>query len=193
MAYSSWGGEKWGNGSRTGYSSRCNTRLWPVAKCATFSRHPIPFGSRVRLSGHSRGYAFASRDSEEILAAVVKDNWHERNPRMGRGLEYARSGPVGLLTDWRLFSPEEIARDPFEQEFARRYDSMHYAGTFIPFAEDSFLVLSFERSQKRGEFWGAELDTVATGIEQARRSIAYALTTQQQTGNTSATKLPAHD
>ena len=125
-------------------------------------------------------HAFASRGSEEVLAKVVAGGWHERNPRMGRGLEHARSGPVGLLTDWRLFTPVEIARDHFEQEFARWYDCMHYAGTFIPFAPESFLVVSFERSHRKGEYWGSELDLVSRNIEQVRRSVAYALKAQAQ-------------
>lgn len=122
--------------------------------------------------------AFASRDSEEIFTSLVSGNWHERNPRMRRGLEYAHSGPVGILTDWRLFSKEEIARDPFEQEFARRYRCSHFAGTFIPFAPDSFLVIDFDRSEKKGPYLGSELRAFTRSMEQARRSIAYALKAQ---------------
>ncbi len=119
--------------------------------------------------------AFASRGSEEIFTFLVSENWHERNPRMRRGLEHALSGRAGILTDWRLFSKEEIARDPFEQEFARHHRCVHFAGTFIPFAPDSFLVVDFDRSEKKGAYLGSELRSFTRSMEQARRSVAYAL------------------
>lgn len=122
--------------------------------------------------------AFASSGSEEVFARGVAENWHERNPRMKRGLEHAHSGSLHQWTDWRLFSRDEIARDPFEQEFARRYDCMHYTGRFIPFAPGSFLAVSFERSEKKGAYDGSELRSVTASIEQARRSVAYALEAQ---------------
>ncbi|THF55975.1 hypothetical protein [Ollibium composti] len=93
---------------------------------------------------------FASRDSEEIVRLLVADDWHERNPRMVRGLQHARSGQFSLLTDWRLFDAEEIAKDPFEQEFAVKYNAVHYAGSFIPFSKGSFLTLSIERGRSKG-------------------------------------------
>jgi len=122
---------------------------------------------------------YTSSGSREILEKVVADNWHERNPRMLRGLHHARSGQVGILTDWRLFSPDEIAREPFEQEFAVRFDCVHYAGSFIPIDSDSFLVLSMERSKRRGAFLGAELDDVARFIEMTNTALSYAIRAQK--------------
>jgi len=121
---------------------------------------------------------FASRDSEEIVRLLVADDWHKRNPRMVRGLQHARSGQFSLLTDWRLFDAEEIAKDPFEQEFAAKYDSVHYAGSFIPFSKGSFLTLSIERGRSKGAYAGAEEKRVAGFIDEAARSLRYALRAQ---------------
>lgn len=122
---------------------------------------------------------YTSSGSREILEKVVADNWHERNPRMLRGLQHARSGPVGVLTDWRLFSPDEIAHEPFEQEFAIKFDCVHYAGSFIPIDNDSFLVLSMERSKRRGAFLGSELEDVARFIEMTNTALSYAIRAQK--------------
>lgn len=121
---------------------------------------------------------FVSRGSEHIMQLVVAGDWHERNPRMLRGLEYARSGQLGLITDWRLFNAGEIAKDPFEQEFANKHDAVHYAGAFIPFSNGSFLALSIERSGSRGAYLGAEEGLVADFVGEAARSLRYALRAQ---------------
>lgn len=119
--------------------------------------------------------AFASRESDEAFMSLVSQDWHQRNPRITRGLDRARAGPVGILTDWRLFSKEEIAREPFEQEVARPNQCSHFAGTFFPFAPGSFLVVDFDRSEQKGAYLGSELRFLTQSLEQARRSIAYAL------------------
>lgn len=177
-----------GNGEPVGQSklasdvllnATCDFGSWPTALRSLAREFHADHGFAYVVTPEAT-HAFASRGSEEVLAAVVADNWQERNPRMQRGLEFARSGPVGLLTDWRLFSREEIARDPFEQELACRHDLVHYAGTFIPFAKNSFLVVSFERSDMKGTFRGSELDFVTASIEQARQSVTYALKAQAQ-------------
>ncbi len=97
---------------------------------------------------------------------------------MKRGLEFARKGPVGILTDWRLFTREEIASDAFEQEVALPNNCFHYAGTFIPFASGSFLVIDVERSATRGIYGGLELDNLAQVLAQSSVSISYALRAQ---------------
>lgn len=121
---------------------------------------------------------FASRDSEDIVHSLVEGGWHKRNPRMARGLQYARNGQTSLLTDWRLFTAEEIARDPFEQDFAAKHNSVHYAGSFIPFAKGSFLALSVERGRSKGTFVGTEEESVARFIGEVSRSLRYALRAQ---------------
>lgn len=102
--------------------------------------------------------AYSSRGSEEIFDAVLRDDWQYRNPRMARGLSLARQGRFDLLTDFRCFTPEEISRDPFEQEFAKKHDILHYAGGFIPGRGEEFLVLSMERRMSLGPFVNVDLE-----------------------------------
>lgn len=148
--------------------------LWPEAlrTLATDFNAEHAFAYLVSPAGVD---AFTSRGSEEIVEDVIAGRWHERNPRMLRGLEFARRGPVGLLTDWRLFSQEEIAADAFEQEWAVRNQCVHYAGTFVPFASDAFLVLSIERGADRGRYLGSELDDITRTVLSVRDSLSFAL------------------
>lgn len=118
---------------------------------------------------------FTSSGSEAVTEAALIRGWHERNPRMQRGLDFAQQGKLGLLTDWRLFEPDEIARDPFEQDFATKHEIVHYAGSFIPFSEQSFFVLSFERADPRGIYIGAEERRLASFLGEAGKALRYAL------------------
>lgn len=116
-----------------------------------------------------------SRGSEELAQLLLTSEWGEMNPRLARGLDYARSGQLELLTDRRLFTPEEVAHDPFEQELARRHGAVHYAGSFVPFSPDSFFVLSFERGGSKGFYVGSEEQRLARFLGEAGRALRYAL------------------
>lgn len=127
---------------------------------------------------------FTSRGSDVVTEAGLKGGWHERNPRMQRGLDFARRGKLGLLTDWRLFEPQEIARDPFEQDFATRYEITHYAGSFVPFSKGSFFVLSFERGSRKGPYVDSEERRLAEFIGGAGHALRYALRGQAHMART---------
>lgn len=153
--------------------------LWPAAlrkTASTFnSDHAFAY-----LVGPSGVRSFVSEGSEDLLSKVLAERWQERNPRMLRGLQAARSGQHGLLTDWRLFSRDEIASDPFEQDFAHPNHCAHYAGTFVPISSDAFLVIDVERRASKGIYGGAELDRLSRTFKQSSNSIGYALRAQAQ-------------
>lgn len=116
--------------------------------------------------------SFVSRDSEELLSLLFA--WGPMNPRLERAMDFTRRGEHGLLTDWRLFTPQEIACDPFEQEFTHKHGLVHYAGSVIPFSPDSFLVLSFERGFKRGAYGGLEEQSIERFLEECAIALRYA-------------------
>ncbi len=117
--------------------------------------------------------SFASRGSEEVYADFQA--WPQEVPRMQRALELTLEGTRGLLTDWRCFTPEELARDPFEQEFAFRHQNAHFAGTFIPREDSSFLILSVERGQAKGAYVNEELNGANSLFRLLSLSLNHAL------------------
>lgn len=118
---------------------------------------------------------YASRGSEELKNLLLTSEWSRMNPRLVRALDYARSGRPGLLTDWRLFTPQEVASNPFEQDFARTHGAVHFAGSVVPTGPSSFFVLSFERGGSKGFYVGSEEQRLARFLGEAGRALRYAL------------------
>lgn len=145
--------------------------LWPSAlrTLAQASRSDHAFVHFLRPQDvHSEG----SEGVEAILGEFVRGDWGNRNSRMRRGLQLAQGGAVTLLTDWRLFSPEEVASDPFEQEFARKYDLLHYTGCFVPLS-NGHMVLSLERGVRHGAYVNGELEAAERFFRLVSSSVRY--------------------
>jgi DNA-binding CsgD family transcriptional regulator len=82
----------------------------------------------------------------------------ELNTRMQRSIALVKRGWRGIITENDTFSPEELARDPFQQEFIRPHGYWSYAGAVVASAPGLALPISIERSAAQGPFLRDEVE-----------------------------------
>ena len=89
---------------------------------------------------------------EEATNSYVRDGWHLVDERY-RALPIVRAGKVA--NDLDIFSPEEIARSPFYQEFVARHGMKWWAAVAVQAGDHEFVV-SVQRTPKQGRFTAGE-------------------------------------
>lgn len=94
---------------------------------------------------------------------------------MERGLAITRSGFPGLITHDHSFSPEELARQPFQQEFARRHGVECEAGMVLATDVDTHFILTLNRSARIGSYEGEELRRMNLLMERIKVACHHAL------------------
>jgi DNA-binding CsgD family transcriptional regulator/PAS domain-containing protein len=82
----------------------------------------------------------------------------ELNTRMSRCTAMVERGWRGIITENDAFTSEELARDPFQQEFVRRHGYWSYAGAVVATAPGLALPIAIERPFKLGPFSRDEID-----------------------------------
>lgn len=113
--------------------------------------------------------AVASRALEEGVEAGLRDGWYNDNPRVVRGVAVLR-GPTDIVTERRIFSPEEQERLPFNADYVRRYGLGDFAGLLLAPAGASSIFLSFERKQTQGPYTTAELTLISRLVPHLQRA-----------------------
>jgi DNA-binding CsgD family transcriptional regulator/PAS domain-containing protein len=81
----------------------------------------------------------------------------EVNTRMQRSIALVNRGWRGIITENDAFNPEELARDPFQQEFIRPHGYWSYAGAVVASAPGLAVPISVERSAAQGPFLHDEI------------------------------------
>jgi DNA-binding CsgD family transcriptional regulator/PAS domain-containing protein len=116
--------------------------------------------------------------------------WREPNSHMTRGMALIQRGWRGALTEQDCFTPEELARDTFQQEFYLPNGFSSFAGVMLAQGPDLMLPVSINRRIEQGPYLRSEIAlidrlvmhlrvagavAVRVGIESARRMAdAYA-------------------
>lgn len=152
-------------------------RLWERALRSTLERFNGDMCCAFFV-GPDETLTFIDSDNIPVKEELVAEGWHERNPRMVRGLDFARRNQSHLFTDWRMFTPEEIARSEFEQDFAIRHRCTHFAGTVFSLQNGSYFVVSLERGPSKGAFHSDELQRFERFLKRIGTPIRYAFKTQ---------------
>lgn len=129
----------------------------------------------LQLIGGDGFQSVASRGSEDVVSDYVAGGWHEWNPRMERGLALTRRGVKGLVTERHMFTPEELARDAFQQDFAVRHEISSTAGLVAGAHAGSQLVLTIERGTRAGPFSEGELVAMNRLVGEASNALSFAL------------------
>jgi hypothetical protein len=80
-----------------------------------------------------------------------------RNSRMVRGLRLFSQGWPGIATERECYTPEELARDAFQQEFMRPRGFGSYAGATLVQMAGYSMPITIERLAKQGPFEAAEV------------------------------------
>jgi DNA-binding CsgD family transcriptional regulator len=107
----------------------------------------------VTLVNATRGEVSCSRQATEIIDGylhrrTIPDTRHARvDPRLDEGFR----------TDYDDFTPAEIARDAYYQEFLRPVGVGWHAAARLPGVDGDNVVISFKRSPQRGLFDHADV------------------------------------
>lgn len=99
------------------YEAAAMPERWPSA--LGFLGNSFGAMGVVLLPVHT-GSAICSSAVEGIIADFVACGWFPDNPFMRRGLELTRAGRQGLISSAEMLTPEEMARDPFVNEWRRK-------------------------------------------------------------------------
>ena len=127
-------------------------------------RWPDALHALARACG-AEGAAANSIDGRKTLASVGSralaglhdafvTRWRapELNSHRTRGLALIQRGWRGVLTEQDCFSPEELARDPFHQEFFLRNGFSSFAGVILAQAPGPMLSISINRRPAQGAY-----------------------------------------
>jgi DNA-binding CsgD family transcriptional regulator len=90
----------------------------------------------------------------------IKDSgWYapDKNSRMQRSMALVQRGWRGIITEQDAYTPEELASDPFHQEFLAPLGLASYAGAVIAEAPGLALPVSIERTITQGPFQAGEI------------------------------------
>jgi hypothetical protein len=136
--------------------------LWPdallsIATCCNSTT------AHAHMVGAGRYTALTGRAAEGTLQEYFAGGWPERNSRLARGLALTRAGFRGLITERHMFTPEEMARDPFQNEFASAHDIDVEAGMVVAqHGGSSFVIKNCAQARERGL---RPFQRIVTGIE----------------------------
>ena len=111
----------------------------------------------IEIVGPKEFRALTNDEGVDILKKYVGDGWHVDNPRANRGIALTKAGFKGLITERNSFTDEELARQPYQQEFAAKHGLDHEAGILAAEASGSALILTLSRNLKAGAFSPDEL------------------------------------
>jgi len=122
------------------------------------------------------GYAILSSSGyESAVQDFLEGGWQQRNPRMERGLALTKAGIRGFITEYRMLTARELARDPFQQEFAPRHAMDHEAGIVLASHPGSAFVMTVPRGVRRGPYLARELEPMNRLAELLTSATSFAL------------------
>ncbi len=106
---------------------------------------------------------------DEAVEAGARQGWFPLNPRIARGQRVVR-GSLDILTEERLFTPEEIKKSPWYVDFLHKHGFGWFIGMYLVPAGQASLMLSVERGTKRGPFLQREVDVLAKAAPHIQRA-----------------------
>jgi DNA-binding CsgD family transcriptional regulator len=118
----------------------------------------------------------ASRGVDELHDGFVK-RWSapELNSHRARGIELIRKGWRGVLTEEHCFSRDDLAKDPFQQEFFLRSGYSSFAGMVLGRTASSSLSISVIRTIGQGAYSRGEIAFINKLSRYLRGASAVAL------------------
>jgi DNA-binding CsgD family transcriptional regulator len=92
----------------------------------------------------------------------------ELNSHRARGLALIRRGWRGVLTEQDCFTPDELARDPFHQEYFMRSGFSSFAGAILAQGPGMMMSVSINRRPSQGEYTRREVARISRLVHQLR-------------------------
>lgn len=106
---------------------------------------------------------------EEAVSTGLKEGWFAQNPRVTRGMRAMR-GPRDIVTEERIFSYDEIDKQPWYADYAHRFGFGWFAGAYLVPDGDCSIMLSVERRRERGVFTRGEVDELSELVPHFQRA-----------------------
>jgi len=139
------------------YEAAAVPDLWPDAlqavadACGAYGALFFPVGSA--------GYSIHCNPSfQEYTNEFIASDWYAGNSRMKRGLALTQAGMKGLITDTDMFTPDELARDAYYNEWLVPHRMGATAGLVIAqFRDELAMPFMLERKAASGPFSPAEI------------------------------------
>lgn len=142
------------------YEAIGDPAVWPRALRAVADSAGATGVSLIPV-GLGHGATITSNGLEDYIADFVAGGWETSNSRMLRGLELTQAGKRGLITDRDMFTPEQLRKDRFYNEFIAPHKMGATAGMVLTRAgSDLILPISFERRAALGAFQRDEIRTM---------------------------------
>jgi DNA-binding CsgD family transcriptional regulator len=133
--------------------------LWPSALHALSEACGACAAMALPVCGIDPLPQIPSSGAAAMWGEIKDSGWYapERNSRMHRSMALVRRGWRGIITEQHAYTPEELARDPFHQEFLGPLGLASYAGAVIAQAPGLALPISIERDFRQGPFQADEI------------------------------------
>lgn len=135
------------------YEAAAIPQLWPVA-LQDLAEAVGAQGAAAHASDGVRTFRTIVSDGAGSLYDDFVRHWQkpELNSHRARGMALIRKGWRGALTERDCFSAEELARDPFHQEFIVPAGFTSFVGTIVAQGSGMVLSTSIYRRQSQGAY-----------------------------------------
>lgn len=133
-----------------------NPEVWPTM-LGKFANAFGSTGVTAYLAGGDFVQPFNSHGLDGAMQDYLDGGWHPHNQRLRRGLEMAKAGHKGFLTEYRMFAESELAHDPWEQEFATRHGMEAEAGILLTEVGGIGFVMTAPRHARAGSYEKSEI------------------------------------
>jgi len=154
------------------YGAALQPELWPQA-LHELARAVGAIGTVVLpISTKGPRETLISPDMSEPADAYQREWW-----RFDSRVERVQSRHLlhGLFTEADLFKAEELARDPFRQEFLRQYGMGDFAAQIVAPLPGLVVSISVQRALASGPFESQELERLALLGRHAARAVTVSL------------------
>lgn len=154
------------------YRAAVEPDLWPAA----LERFALSVGcigmAMIPITPNNTAGLIVSPSMREVEAEYRRE-WWRHDTRVGR--IFARKLSRGVFCEAQLFGEEELAKDPFRQDFCRRYGIGAFAAQLLEPWPGHVVAFSGQRAVKRGQFEGEELDRLRWLGRHAARALTISM------------------
>jgi DNA-binding CsgD family transcriptional regulator/PAS domain-containing protein len=122
--------------------------LWPQALHDLALACGAPAAVAIPLVGNNAAAVIASRDGAGVIAEGLRTGWFapDRNTRMARCMALVQRGRRDIITQQDAYSVEDLARDPFHNEYIVPNGYSTFCGAVLAAAPGLALTVSIERA-----------------------------------------------
>lgn len=154
------------------YRAAVEPDLWPEA----LERFALSVGcigmAMIPITPNDTAGLIVSPSMREV-EVEYRGEWWRHDTRVGRIFD--RQLARGVVCEAQLFGEDELARDPFRQEFCRKHGIGVFAAQLLEPWPGHVVAFSGQRALKRGQFDGAELDRLKWLGQHAARALTISM------------------